>query len=71
MKGAKMGLSKGMCKIAEILMKRDGISKNEAEEIVSEAREAIMDCGGDYEEAENVMYGDLGLEMDYLMDLLS
>ena len=30
----------------------------------------IEDAGGDYDEAEQIMIDELGLEMDYIMDIL-
>ena len=53
-------------------MKRDGISFEEArrqcEDAVAEIHMAI--ASGDYMLAEELMMSDLGLEPDYLMDIL-
>lgn len=61
-----------MEKIISILMKRDGISFEEArrqcEDTVAEIHMAI--ASGDYMLAEELMMSDLGLEPDYLMDIL-
>ena len=61
-----------MEKIISILMKRDGISfeeaKRQCEDTVAEVRMAI--ASGDYMLAEELMMSDLGLEPDYLMDIL-
>lgn len=57
-----------MNKVVEILMKRDGMTKSEAEELVDKTREEIL--AADPFEAEDVMYDMLGLEMDYIMDIL-
>lgn len=61
-----------MEKIINILMKRDGISFEEArrqcEDTVAEIHMAI--ASGDYMLAEELMMSDLGLESDYLMDIL-
>lgn len=58
--------------IINILMKRDGISFEEArrlcEDVVDEIHMAI--ASGDYMLAEELMMSDLGLEADYLMDIL-
>lgn len=51
--------------IEKILMRRDGMSLKEAKETVQECREAIAE-GEDPEEVLN----DLGLEIDYIFDLL-
>ena len=63
----------GHDKIIAILMERDELTEEEAREQVEDAVEAINDIlenGGSYEEAEDVLLEDLGLEMDYIFDLL-
>ena len=60
-------------RIISILMERDDLTEEEAGEQVEDAVEAIndiLDNGGSYEEAEDVLLEDLGLEMDYIFDLL-
>ena len=59
-----------MDKVIEILMTRDGLSKAEAKRLVLETREMIYDCGGSIVEAEEIMMNQLGLEMDYMFDIL-
>lgn len=56
--------------IVDVLVKRDGISREEAEELKNEARESMMEAieDGDFELAEESM-SMLGLEPDYLMEL--
>jgi hypothetical protein len=51
-------------------MKRDGMTPGEAQALVDEVREEIDDCEGDYDEVESIMYDYLGLEMDYIVDIL-
>ena len=63
----------GHDRIIAILMERDELTEEEAREQVEDAVEAIndiMENGGSYEEAEDVLLEDLGLEMDYIFDLL-
>ena len=63
----------GHVRIIAILMERDELTEEEAREQVEDAVEAINDIlenGGSYEEAEDVLLEDLGLEMDYIFDLL-
>ena len=63
----------GHDRIVAILMERDELTEEEAREQVEDAVEAINDIlenGGSYEEAEDVLLEDLGLEMDYIFDLL-
>lgn len=61
-----------MNKIVDILMKRDGLTRDEAEQRVEETREMMNDAVdlGDYEEVEDIMCSELGLEMDYIFDIL-
>lgn len=66
-------MKSGHDRIVAILMERDELTKEEAREQVEDAVEAINDIlanGGSYEEAEDVLLEDLGLEMDYIFDLL-
>ena len=63
----------GHDRIIAILMERDDLTEEEAREQVEDAVEAIndiMESDGSYEEAEDVLLEDLGLEMDYIFDLL-
>lgn len=61
-----------MKEIINILMRRDGISENEARNLVEECREEIETAiaGGRYMEAEDIFMDWLGLEPDYLISLL-
>lgn len=61
-----------MNKIVSILVTRDGISENEAQNILDDCRseiEDVLNMGGGYDEVENIVQYFLGLEMDYLFDL--
>ena len=62
----------GVEKIVSIIMRRDEISREEAEESVNEARTAILEAAadGDTEAAEEILQDELYLEPDYLIDLL-
>ena len=63
----------GHDRIVAILMERDELTEEEAREQVEEAVELIneiLESGGSYEEAEEILLDDLGLEMDYIFDLL-
>lgn len=51
--------------ILEVLMRRDGYTKTEAEEIIAEARERVMNG----ENPEEILYSEFGLEPDYIFDL--
>lgn len=50
--------------VVRILMKRDGITKKEAENLIEECREALEE--GDTEAIQEY----LGLEDDYIFDIL-
>ena len=58
-----------MNNVVAILMKRDGMSRAEAVALVAEVRGMIEDADGDYDEAEQIMIDELGLEMDYIRDI--
>lgn len=62
-----------MNRIVRILMKRDDLSEQEAQELFDECHRRLMDeavPSGDSELAEEILCEELGLELDYLMDLL-
>jgi hypothetical protein len=58
----------------EVLMERDGLSREEAERQVEDTSSRIWDeldyedC--ELEDLEDILYGDIGLEPDYLLDIL-
>lgn len=57
-----------MNRVVKILMERDGMTQKEAEELVNEAREEIL--ASDPQEVEDIILDVLGLEPDYIMDIL-
>lgn len=61
-----------MNEIIRILMTRDGYTKEEAKEIYEEVMEEVYDAisTGDYSLAEDIFESDLGLEPDYLLNVL-
>lgn len=62
-----------MNRVVKILMERDDISAKEARALVEETREEINDVlssGGSYDEIEEIIADNLGLEMDYIFDLI-
>ena len=58
--------------IKEVLIHRDGMSEEEAERLISEAREELLTRieEGDFLGAEDVVCDYFGLEPDYLDELL-
>lgn len=55
----------------EVLCRRDGITVKEAKALVSEAILRMAEANYDPEECEDIMAEVLGLEMDYIFDLLT
>ena len=59
--------------ILDILMNRDGMTQEEASDLINGVRcevYNILDNGGSYNDIEELMYSELGLEMDYIHDIL-
>lgn len=54
--------------LVEVLMERDELTKQEAEEMVEEVRQLIAES--DPWEAEDILMDELGLELDYIFDLI-
>ena len=52
--------------VKQILMRRDGMSAEDAQEMIDEARERINEG----EDPEEILHCDFGLEPDYVFDLL-
>jgi hypothetical protein len=59
-----------MSELIDVLMRRDGLSRQAAIEQITEAREAIIDAFEQGEDAEETFMYLLGLEPDYIVDLL-
>ncbi len=59
-----------MNKIVQILMNRDDLTEQEATELLDECREALADCNYDPEESIDIIQDYLGLEPDYVLDIL-
>ena len=61
-----------MNRVVSILMTRDGYSKEEAVEAINDCREEMNEAiaNGDYDLAEDILSYDLGLEPDYIFDIL-
>ena len=55
----------------EVLERRDGISEGEAEYLYAhETVHDMIDNGCSYDDIEDFLLSEIGLEMDYLFDLL-
>ena len=61
-----------MDSITEVLMRRDGLSEEDAKREVEDFKADIEDSimSGDLGDIEDALMNDLGLEPDYLMDIL-
>ena len=61
-----------MEKIIKILMDRDGLTYEEAKEAYEDTKAELMDAimGNSCLEPEEVLLGELGLEMDYIFDFI-
>lgn len=53
--------------LKQVLMRRDDMSSEEADEMIQEARERVLNDG---ENPEDVLQEEFGLEPDYVFDLL-
>jgi hypothetical protein len=58
-----------MNRVVEILMERDGISEEEARTLVRETRDELIMLDNPFE-ADEIIEDYLGLEPDYLEDIL-
>ena len=59
-----------MNRVVEILMRRDDLSQAEAESLLREVRDMLEECNFDPEESQDIIEDELGLEPDYIMDIL-
>lgn len=59
----------GHKRVAEILCRRDGITMDEAMKLIEQTADEIAYCSYT-DEAEDVIASNLGLELDYLFDIL-
>lgn len=61
-----------MSKIVEILMRRDNVTKEEAQHTLNVVKQEVQDAiaVGDYDEVEEIVASELGLEMDYIDEIL-
>ena len=59
-----------MNRVVKILMERDKLDRHLAENRVKEVKKLIADSSLDYNEVEDIIQSELGLEMDYIIDLI-
>ncbi len=60
-----------MKSIIDVLIRRDGMTEEEANELLAEVKWQMEDCiaMGNYMEAEELFMSEVGLEPDYMMEL--
>lgn len=59
-----------MNRVVEILVERDGLTVTEATAQLENVREMLSECDFDPAESEEIISSELGLEMDYLLDII-
>lgn len=59
-------------KVVQILMERDGMSESDARELINEVQEMMFEAidAGSYVEAEEIFQDELGLEPDYIFNII-
>lgn len=60
----------GRQRVVDILRRRDHISEAEANELIDQCLDEMAAVAYDSDECEDIMAGVLGLEPDYIFDLL-
>ncbi len=55
-----------MKSLIEVLIRRDGLSTSEAQDLIDDARYRVADG----EDPEEILFEEFGLEPDYIFDLL-
>ena len=53
--------------LLQILMRRDGMDKAEAKELIADARRRVLEDG---ENPEEILHYEFGLEPNYIFDLI-
>lgn len=56
----------------KVIMNRDSISEKEAEQMIEDIAEDVLIAveDGDYDAVEDILMNELGLEMDYIFDIV-
>ena len=52
--------------LKEVLMQRDNMTAAEADQVISEAKQSVVNGAN----PEEILYDDFGLEPDYIFDLI-
>lgn len=59
-----------MERVVEILMEREGLQRHDAIDLINEARDAMEDCNYEPYQCEEILADYLGLEPDYMFDII-
>lgn len=59
-----------MDEIVKILIDRDGMTKEEAVELIRDVRQMFEECEYDPVECEEIFYEEIGLEPEYMLAML-
>ena len=59
-----------MTELVKVLMNRDDITEEEAEDRIAEVKRLFEECNYDIEECEDILANELGVELDYLFDII-
>lgn len=59
-----------MNKVIRILMKRDDMTREGATALVKDVKEMMLEAAHNGDDPEEVLIEELGLEPDYMMDIL-
>lgn len=60
----------GRQRVAAILCHRDGMTFAEAEELIQQTVDEMAACNYASDECEDIIMSNLGLELDYIFDLI-
>lgn len=63
-------MKNGISNLEAVLMHRDGLTLYEARKRINNVRQMFMDCNYDADKCEQLMYDKLGVELDYLFDII-
>ena len=63
-------MSTGIKRVAAIIAARDGVSLEDAIERVKECRDMMIEALGQDDDPEEILAYELGLEPDYIYDLM-
>lgn len=58
-----------MNRVIKILMERDGMTKEEATDLLHEVQDMMQECSYEPVECEEIITSELGLEPDYICDI--